>query len=128
MTGQPGAPGTAVSAGQTGTSTGLGQSDKTGTPAPSGVHSANVGDTPRSGAGLSHDALSAASIKSGVIGFGEHQQGHAALPAHNQTAGDHPEAHLDSKQVLGGGSTAHEPSTTTASEQPSTLISANPRT
>lgn len=117
-----------MSAGQTGASAGLGHSDKTGTPAPSGVHSANVGDDARPGAGFSHDALSNASIKSGVIGFGGHQEGHAALPSHNQPEANHPEGNLSSKQIVGGGSTATGPTAIDTPEQPNTLNSANPRT
>lgn len=122
-TAQPATAGTSMSAGQTGTSTSFGQTEKTGT-APSGAQSANVSNTPRPGAGHMHDAMSGASIKSGVIGFGAGEgQGHAALPSHHQ-----PEANLDRKQVLGGGSTATGPTTADTSEQPSTLNSANPRT
>ncbi|KAH7406848.1 hypothetical protein DE146DRAFT_778339 [Phaeosphaeria sp. MPI-PUGE-AT-0046c] len=122
-TAQPATIGTSTSAGQTGTSAGLGQTEKTGTPAPSGVHSAHVSDNSPSGARHSFDALSGASIKSGVIGFGGGHQGHAALSSH-QTEANQPG--LDHKQVLGGGSTAPGPRVSDTSEQPSTLNSAIP--
>jgi hypothetical protein len=120
-------PVTSTSAGQTGTSASLGQTEKTGTAAPSGLYTADFSDRSPSGAGQSFDAMSGASIKSGVIGFGGGHQGHAALPSHQNDA-NHPEASLDSKQILGGGSTAPGPTTTNTSEQPSTLNSAIPRT
>lgn len=43
-------------------------------------------------------AVSTASIKSGVIGFGPGEQGHAALPTHNSA-----EQNLSRDQVVGGG-------------------------
>jgi hypothetical protein len=71
-----------------------------------------------------HEAMSEASIKSGVIGFGAGQsQGHAALSTHQN-----PEASLDRNQIVGGGSNAPPPTSADASYQPSVLSSAVPRT
>ncbi|KAH7389835.1 hypothetical protein BKA66DRAFT_459900 [Pyrenochaeta sp. MPI-SDFR-AT-0127] len=50
------------------------------------------------GTGSANTGFSAASIKSGVIGFGAGEQGHAALPARRSA-----EHGLDRNQVVGGG-------------------------
>jgi hypothetical protein len=120
---QPTATGT-TSAGQTGATSSLGQTDYRGTDAPIGGHSAATGNTARP-SGHMHEGISEASIKSGVIGFGgsgEPQQ-HAALPLHNNQ-----EANLDRNQIVGGGNMAPGPTTSDTAHQPSTLQSALPRT
>lgn len=120
---QPTAAGT-TSAGQTGTTTGLGQSEYRGNDVPIGGHSAATGNTSRPG-GHMQEGISEASIKSGVIGFGGSgaPQGHAALSTHNN-----PEANLDRNQIVGGGNMASGPNTSDTTNQPSALNSALPRT
>jgi len=118
---QPTAAGT-TSAGQTGTTTGLGQSEYRGNDVPIGGHSAATGNTSRPG-GHMQEGISEASIKSGVIGFGGSgaPQGHAALSTHNN-----PEANLDRNQIVGGGNMASGPNTSDTTNQPSALNSALP--
>jgi hypothetical protein len=122
---------TGSSAGQTTTSTGLGQTSGTltglgqpehrGTEAPPAGHSAATSTGP--GPGHMHEGMSEASIKSGIIGFGAgERQGHAALSQHQN-----PEADLDRNQIVGGGN-APGPTTGDTSNQPSVLQSVNPRT
>lgn len=66
---------------------------------------------------------SAASIKSGVIGFGDYQ-GHAAMPTHNAT-----EPSLTQNQVVGGGNPATVSMTQDRDVQPVPIDQANqPRT
>jgi hypothetical protein len=120
---QPAATSTSTSAGQTAT-TGLGQTEQRGTGNPLDGPSAVAGSASRPGAGYVHEGMSEASIKSGIIGFGSNErQEHAALPSHHN-----PQANLDRDQVVGGGNVASAPTATDASEQPSTLKSALPRT
>jgi hypothetical protein len=150
--GEHSTPATGTSAGLAGTSTGLGNTEQRGSQGPLGSHgtatdspSSGLGHTahtgtggplssnvashssrPGAGAGLMHEGMSTASIKSGVIGFGtSERQEHAALPSHHN-----PEANLDSNQIVGGGNVGHGPtSTNTATDdQPSTLKQALPRT
>jgi hypothetical protein len=111
---QPTTTGTTTSAGQTGTSTGLGHTEHMGTGGSLGDHSVRPGAP---GAGNMHEGISEASIKSGVIGFGTgERQEHAALSSRQN-----PEAGLDRNQVVGGGNMAPGPTTADTSEQPSTL-------
>ncbi|KAH4863478.1 hypothetical protein HBH75_005690 [Parastagonospora nodorum] len=124
MAGEPAStqPTTATSVGQTSTSPSLGQTEHSGTGRTLGSHGATVGSTTRPGTGPMHEAMSEASIKSGVIGFGAGQsQGHAALSTHQN-----PEASLDRNQIVGGGSNAPAPTSADASYQPSVLSSAVP--
>jgi hypothetical protein len=107
--------GTTTSAGQTGTSTGLGHTEHTGTEGFLGGHNAAADHSVRPGAPGA--GVSEASIKSGVIGFGAgERQEHAALPTHQNL-----EANLDRNQVVGGGNMASGPTIADTSEQPSTL-------
>jgi hypothetical protein len=112
--------GTAMSAGQTGTSTGPGHTEHQGTESTLGGHSALAGHNVRPGApgaGNMHDGISEASIKSGVIGFGTgERQEHAVLSSHQN-----PEANLDRNQVVGGGSMAPDATIAETSEQPSVI-------
>jgi hypothetical protein len=141
--GEHSTPATGTSTGLAGTSTGLGHTEHSDTGGPLGSHSTATGgpsaglghtahtgtggplgnnvtsDTSRPGAGVMHEGMSTASIKSGVIGFGtSERQEHAALPSHHN-----PEANLDRNQVVGGGSMGNSPATTNTStgDQPSTL-------
>lgn len=75
-TAQPTTTGT-TSAGQTGLSSSLGASDNLRESGRPSTLSAAHG----------HEGMSQASIKSGVIGFGSGEQGHAALPSNNQIVG-----------------------------------------
>lgn len=112
---------TGTSAGQTTTSTGLGQSEHRSTEAPLAGHGATTGSGP--GPGHMHEGISEASIKSGVIGFGAgERQGHAALSSHQNS-----EANLDRDQIFGGGN-ASGLTTADTSNQPGVLNSAVPRT
>jgi hypothetical protein len=118
--GQPATTGTAMSAGQTGTSTGLGHTEHQGTEGTLGGHSALAGHSVRPGApgaGNMHEGISEASIKSGVIGFGTgERQEHAALSSRQN-----PEVNLDRNQVVGGGSMAPDATIAETSKQPSVL-------
>ncbi|KAF2025734.1 hypothetical protein EK21DRAFT_103721 [Setomelanomma holmii] len=94
-------------AGQTGASTGLGDSSRP-----------NVSPT---GAGHIHEGISEASIKSGVIGFGTgERQEHAALSSHN------PSTDVNRDHILGGGATGTGPTDRDPADQPSTLKQALP--
>jgi hypothetical protein len=102
-----------------GTSSGLGQTEQSGSDKPAGSHGAVSGDNARPS--NLHEGISQASIKSGVIGFGPGQrQGHAARPAEDPI-----EEGLEHDQVLGGGNTGRDPTTATqfggASQAPRTL-------
>lgn len=97
-----------TTAGQTGLSSGLGKSDN--------LHESDRPSTLTSTHG--HEAMSQASIKSGVIGFGSGEQGHAALPSNNQA-----ESNLQHNQIVGGGD-----STLGTSAQSGVSSSAAPRT
>jgi hypothetical protein len=119
-TAQPATTGTATSAGQTGTSTGLGHTEHTGTEGTLGGHNALADQSVRPGApgaGNMHEGMSQASIKSGVIGFGTgERQEHAALSSRQN-----PEANLDRNQIVGGGSMAPGATVGETSQQPSVL-------
>jgi hypothetical protein len=70
--------------------------------------------------------MSAASIKSGIIGFGtDERQEHAALPSRHFQ-----EENLDRDQIVGGGNTGYAPTTTQTAtgDQPSTIKQGLPRT
>jgi hypothetical protein len=119
-TAQPATTGTAMSAGQTDTTTGLGHTEHTGTEGTLAGHSAVAGQSVRPGAlgaGNMHEGMSQASIKSGVIGFGTgERQEHAALSSRQN-----PEANLDRNQIVGGGSMAPGATVSETSQQPSVL-------
>jgi hypothetical protein len=109
------------SAGQTTAFAPLGQPQQSSTTAPIGGQSTFAGESARPdvnirGAGHTHEGLSEASIKSGIIGFDSGQrQEHAALPSHN------PESELNRNQIVGGGNTGQGPTTADTTSQPSTL-------
>jgi hypothetical protein len=105
--------GASTSAGQTGTSTGLGPTEQ------SGLHRANESVRPHA-----HGGISEASIKSGVIGFGPGQrEGHAARPTDDPI-----EEGLEHNQVLGGGNMNRGPTTADTSTHPGVFSQGAPRT
>ncbi|KAH8731682.1 hypothetical protein GQ44DRAFT_337301 [Phaeosphaeriaceae sp. PMI808] len=127
---QPTNVGTTMSAGQTGTTTGLAQGGHRSTEAPldqqhqttrgplsTGTHGTITSDDSRPRVGPAHDTLSSASIKSGVIGFGTTGNGHdhAVLPSRQNH-----EAQLDRNQILGGGNLSTSGNTATGPTAAST--------
>jgi hypothetical protein len=107
-----------TSAGQTGTSTGLGPTERSGLNRPTGSLEAGSSVRPHA-----HEGISEASIKSGVIGFGPgERQGHAARPTQDPI-----EEGLEHDHLLGGGNIGRGSTTADTSTQ-SGVLSQAPRT